>query len=143
MNCIVTGPIIQAVANKLARRSNIPETEFKASNGWLHHFKTRNKIVSRLLQGERGTAPVAIADAFRDKLPELLALYESKNIMNADEVGLFYEQTGRKTFLLQGSDLAGPKQSKKRISILIVATMNGHLEKMIVINNARCPRAFR
>ena len=31
LNCIVTGPIIQAVANKLARRSNIPETEFKAS----------------------------------------------------------------------------------------------------------------
>ena len=41
LNCIVTGPIIQAVAIKLARHSNISETDFKASNGWLEHFRER------------------------------------------------------------------------------------------------------
>lgn len=141
-NCIVTGPIIQTVANRIARIQGIPEEQFKASNGWLQHFKTRNKIVSKLLQGERGDAPVENAESFRINLPELLSSYEPKNIFNADEVGLFYEQTGRRTYVLQSDDDAGVKQSKKRISILVVAAMDGALEKMVVINNSRCPRAF-
>lgn len=98
-NCIVTGPIIQTVANRIARIQGIPEEQFKASNGWLQHFKTRNKIVSKLLQGERGDAPVENAESFRINLPELLSSYEPKNIFNADEVGLFYEQTGGRTYV--------------------------------------------
>ena len=115
----------------MVRIQEIPEEQFKASNGWLQHFKTRNKIVSKLLQGERGDAPVENAESFRINLPELLSSYEPKNIFNADEVGLFYEQTGRRTYVLQSDVEAGVKQSKKRISILVVAAMNGALEKWL------------
>ena len=45
-------------------------------------------------------------------------------------------------YVLQGGDEVGIKQSKKSITILVVAAMDGVLEKMVVINNSRCPRAF-
>lgn len=142
-NCVVTGPIIQKVASKLAKNRDISEETFKASNGWLQNFKARHHLISKLLQGERADAPVESAEKFKERLPELLSSYEPKDIYNADEVGLFCWQVGRRTYTLDASDNAGTKQSKKRISILLVAAMDGHLEKMVVINNARCPRAFK
>ena len=44
--------------------------------------------------------------------------------------------------MLQGGDEAGIKQSKKRITIFVVAAMDDVLERMVMINNSCCPRAF-
>ena len=54
-NCIVTGPISMAlrIAKDIAGQEG-----FKASNGWLESFRVRHHIVSRVLSGERASAPV-------------------------------------------------------------------------------------
>ena len=141
-NCIITGPIIQEVATKLATQ-HLDIQQFKASNGWLEMFRSRNEIVYKVLQGERASAPVRTAEEFKENLPELLAQFDPSNIFNDDEVGLFYEQTGRRTLLMAHEDPAGCKVSKKRLTIFIVAAMDGHLEQMFLINNSLKPRAFK
>ena len=86
--------IIQSVALKIAKQQGMTAEEFTASNSWFDNFKKRKALVGRILQGEREDAPIEDAEAFKAKLPELLAMYDPKYIYNADEVGLFYEQTG-------------------------------------------------
>ena len=96
-----------------------------------------------MLQGEPADAHIEDAEAFKAKLPELLAMYDPKYIYNVYEVGLFYEQTWRRTFMEQGEDPAGGKVSKKRMTILLTVAMDGHMEPVIVINNSHCPRSFK
>ena len=62
--------------------------------------------------------------------------------MNPEMYWLFWEQTGRKTLLLQEQDPAGTKRSKKRISVLVVAAMDGAMENLLVINSALKRKAF-
>ena len=64
-------------------------------------------------------------------------------MFNGDEVGLFWEASGKKTLLLEGDDPAGTKVSKKRLTVFIVTAMDGHMEKMVVVNNSQTPRAFK
>ena len=45
--------------------------------------------------------------------------------------------------LEQGQDPAGCKVSKKRMTVLLVANMDGHLEPMVVINKSLRPRSFK
>lgn len=141
-HCVITGPILQGVAESIAKEHlNLPN--FKASNGWLAVFRARSKVVCKALQGERGSAPVAMADEFKKSLPKLLEDYDPSNIFNGDEVGLFWEACAKKTLLLEGDDPAGTKVSKKRLTVFIVAAMDGHMEKMVVVNNSQTPRAFK
>ena len=60
--------------------------------------------MSRVLQGERADTPVKTAEEFKDPLPGLLDFYEPRNVLNANEVGLFQEATGKKTDILKGKE---------------------------------------
>ena len=141
-HCIITGPILQAAARSLAAQ-HLLLPGFNASNGWLESFRTRNAVVAKALAGESASAPVSIAEEYMSGLPEMLAPYEPHNVFNADEVGLYWEMTGRKTLIPVTGDAAGTKISKKRLTVLVVAAMDGHLEHMIIINSALHPRAFK
>ena len=118
-NCILTGSIIQTAAVRIVQEPGMGELNFKASNGWFENFKERHQIVNKALQGERADAPVEQANNFKARLPQLLSMYDPHDIFNVDEVGLFYEQAGKRTFLEQGEDPAGGKVSKKRMTILL------------------------
>ena len=63
-------------------------------------------------------------------------------MLNADEIGLFWEQTGRKTLIREDADKAGAKIYKKRITVLLTAAMDGTLLAMEVVNQYLHPRAF-
>ena len=45
-------------------------------------------ITSAILQGERADAPIEDADAFKQDLQELLAMYAPKHIYNSHKIGL-------------------------------------------------------
>ena len=140
-NAVVTGPMICNAAETFAEKEL--GVEFKASQGWLEKFKQRNQLICMSLQGERASAPIANAEEFKSRLPGILENYEAKNILNGDEVGLYYLQSGRKTILCKGDDPAGTKMDKKRLTLYIVAAMDGHMEQVTVINTALKPRAFK
>ena len=64
-NLIVTGPVLQSVATSFAKKMVPPLDGFVASNGWLEKFRILNKVVCKVLQGERASAPIAVADEFK------------------------------------------------------------------------------
>ena len=75
-NCIVTGPIVQAMALRISQ-DVVGQEGFKASNGWLESFRIRHHIVYRALSGERASAPVEDAENYKaNTLSEILSLYQ-------------------------------------------------------------------
>ena len=91
-NCIVTGPSVQAAAQRFSvsilKEMDPPQPaeNFRASNGWLDNFKARNKIIARTLEGERASVPMDTVQDFKNKLPTLLADNDPKDVYNGDEV---------------------------------------------------------
>ena len=141
-NCAVTGAIPLDVAKRRAEK--LGYNNFKASHGWLEGFKIRNQIVNKMLTGEKASAPKLVAEEYvREVLPEILSHYEPENIFNADETGLYWEQTSNTSMMLKGEDSSGKKKSKKRLTVLLICSMAGKLEPLILINSHLHPRAFR
>ena len=50
----ISGPILQEKALQIAKALDVSPDEFKASNGWLDRFKTRNGIKAKFISGEAG-----------------------------------------------------------------------------------------
>ncbi|XP_053388839.1 tigger transposable element-derived protein 6-like [Mercenaria mercenaria] len=59
-----------------------------------------------------------------------------------DETSLFYKQGKSTTFCVAGSDLAGGKRAKDRITVALCASMTGEKLKPLVIGKSRKPRCF-
>ena len=70
--------------------------------GWLEVFRARSKVVCKALQVERGNALIQTAKQFKEKLLAILEEYDSTNVFNGDEVGLFWKASGKKRFCLKG-----------------------------------------
>ena len=136
----VTGPLLQTKALKFAE--DLGNESFKASNGWLESFISRNNIVFGTMIGERGDVNKTCVDDWKAKLPSLCAEYAPKDIFNMDETGLFFRDTTRKTYYTKGDDCAGGKRSKERITIALCASMDGEKVRPLVIGKSRAPRCF-
>ena len=58
-------------------------------------------------------------------MADILRRYEPKDVYNADETGLLYQCTPDRTLAIKGHDMEGRKQSKKRVTLLVGANMDG------------------
>ncbi|GBL96993.1 Tigger transposable element-derived protein 4 [Araneus ventricosus] len=74
---------------------------FKGSNGWLESFKNKHKIVFRKLFSESASVPESVCEEWIKDIPALVKGYEPKNILNADETGLFYQCLPDKTAMFK------------------------------------------
>ncbi|XP_053403566.1 tigger transposable element-derived protein 6-like [Mercenaria mercenaria] len=94
------------------------------------------------MSGERGDVKQSTITEWAEKLPTLCADYKPENIFNMDETGLFFRDSGRKTYRLKGDDCAGGKRSKERITVALCSSMTGEKVKPLVIGKSRSPRCF-
>lgn len=63
---------------------------------------------------------------------------------NADETGLFYEMLPMKTLDFKGKLCRGGKQSKKRVTVLLHANLDGFdKQPLLVISKSAKPRCFK
>jgi predicted DNA-binding protein YlxM (UPF0122 family) len=137
----VTGGLLKEKALKFAKDLNVDS--FKASNGWLDSFTKRNNIVFSTMSGERGDVSDKTVEDWKSKLASLCEGFDSKDIFNMDESGLFFKDTTRKTFHQKGLDCAGGKRSKERITIALCASMTGEKLQPLIIGKCRKPRCFK
>ncbi|KAK3106816.1 hypothetical protein FSP39_000437 [Pinctada imbricata] len=136
----VNGPLIQQRALEFAK--DLGNETFKASNGWLISFLKRNNIVLGTMSGERGDVDNNVVKEWIDKVPSLCAGYESCNIFNMDETGLFYRDTTRQTYHIKGDECAGGKRSKERVTLALCASLTGEKLPPLFIGKSKKPRCF-
>ena len=118
------------------------EEKFKASNGWLDNFKKRHNLKQYNIYGEAGSAPIQDLDSMREKLRQTLRDYDPKDIFNCDETGLFWKMKPSHT--ISNSPVAGTKQSKNRVTILLTCNSTGS-EKLrpLFIHKYENPRVLK
>ena len=93
--------IIREKALDFAKELNI--TDFKASDGWLDRWKNRHNVVFRAISGEeRSCTEEMTASWAQTHLPTILSRYDLRDIYNANEFALFYQQLPTKSFHLKG-----------------------------------------
>ena len=68
--------------------------------------------------------------------------YDPKDIFNMDETGVFFKDGKQTTFEVQGSDCAGGKHAKDKITVALCASMTGEKLTPLVIGKSRKPRCF-
>lgn len=125
----------------------VPELEdFTASNGWLESFRIAYGIreTTTTISGEAGDVNITTVKAWMERLPEISAGYTPDNILNMDELGLFFKTLPNKGLVQKGKKGRGGKQSKKRCTVaLFVAADGSKVCDPIVIWRYKNPRCFK
>ena len=86
-NMPITGPMLQEKAMQITKALDVPPEEFKATNGWLDRFKTRNRINAKVISGEGSDVREDTIELWKERLPEILQGWELQDIWNMDETG--------------------------------------------------------
>ncbi|KAH1173012.1 hypothetical protein KIL84_016851 [Mauremys mutica] len=100
-NLPVNGPLLMEKADILAAKLGHPD--FKASQGWLDRFKKRHNIVFKAICGESAAVQQEQVDSWlKTQMRTILDTYETRNIFNADETGVFWKCLPDKTMAFRG-----------------------------------------
>lgn len=142
-NVPISGPILQEKASEMG--SKIEGKNFVCSRSWIERFKKRNCITEGKIVGESASVDINVVNNwFTTVWPDLSKNYDSNNIFNADETGLFYRLTPDKTLKFVGETCVGGKMSKVRITVLVAANMSGtEKRKLLIIGKSANPRCFK
>ena len=71
-------------------------------------------------------------------------MYSPEDIFNADETGLYFKMTPRRSLMLATEDSHGQKVDKERVSVLIVINYTGsYKRKLWIIGKNKNPRCFK
>ena len=76
-------------------------------------------------------------------LPTILSWYALKDIFNADEFSLFYQNLPSKTMHFKGQKYPGGKHSKVPLAGLAAGSTFGERLSIFVIGKLQKPRCFR
>ena len=86
------GAVLQEEALEIETKlkgSNLED--FKASNGWLEHFKKRFGLRQTRIVEQARDVPITTVKAWIEQLPKIIQAYSADNIWNMDESGLFFK----------------------------------------------------
>ena len=95
-NILLTGEVLCQKWNAFANLVGILNDErLRLSDGWLTHFKERNRLKEMKRHGEAASTSTETVEKERKWIQELIKKYsyELCNIFNMDEIGLFYGYT--------------------------------------------------
>ena len=85
---------------------------------------------------------MALEQWFTIDLPALLEMIEPRNIINADETGLFWRNVGVKSLVIGKQQEKGVKIAKDRITILLACSGAGEKFAPCIVGTSAQPRAF-
>lgn len=141
-NVPISGPILKEKAKMFAAKLGI--NDFRASEGWLEKFKKRHAINFKKICGESAAVPEDVCIEWKEKLLELIENYESRDVFNADETGLFFKCLPDRTLSFMNEKCHGGKNSKERVTLLFGTNMDGS-EKLrpLMVGKSAKPRCFK
>lgn len=142
-NIPITDELLKNKAIQFAKDMGISETEFKASNGWLHRFKGRHGFMSKSFCGEIASADFSGAAIALPKLQEIIGAFKTCDVFNVDETGIVYKELPKKTIWKKNVRCAGKKSPKERITVLFCVSAEGQKRKPLVIGASSKPRCFK
>ena len=143
----ISDGVIQAKAQRVLDKINarvLPENRInmKFSNGWLYRFKKRNDFRRYISHGESAGVNEQLIQSQLPIIQAQLSLYETTDIFNADELGLFYNLPPKS--IVGPGRLAGLKKVKHRVTYLACCNATG-TERLpfLVIGSAKKQRCFQ
>ena len=144
-NVYPDGPLLQEEAMEIKRRLDKEEfAGFTASNGWLDSWKQKYGMREKRLCGEADEVSTTTIQAWIERLPELCQDYEPRNILNLDELGLFFKALPEKGLAEKTKKSKGGKKSKQRMTVMfIVASDGSFVFEPTVIWRSKLPRCFK
>jgi hypothetical protein len=122
-NVPIDGTLLKKKAKITAAKLNIDC--FSASSGWLSRFKHRYGLDFKKLAGESAEVSVKSTDAWLESLPSFLEGYETRDVYNAVETGLFFNVLPNRTLAYKGETCHGGKHSKDRLTVLLCVNSDG------------------
>ena len=139
----INGPFLLEKANKFA--ADLGFTDFRCNMSWITAFKERHGIRFKAIVGEESAVDLAqVAEWHQTIWQNILQRYESKNIYNCDETGLFYKMLPNRTLAFKGKKCTGGKLSKDRITLLFCTNMDGSDKyPLLAIGKSQKPRSFK
>lgn len=120
---VYTGDMLMEKRFRYENLANVPEAQRLAGRGWMAGFKQAHGIHEIRRHGEAGSVNVVDVQEERTRLQELLLPYEKKDQWNADETGFFYMANPDRG--LSDRPMSGKKQSKVRITVLVICSAAG------------------
>ena len=108
-------------------------------------FMESFKSIVYSLAGEAAAVDPEVADIWlTTRLPGLLERYAPEDIYNADETGVFFQMLPNKTLAFKGEKCTGGKESKVRVSVMLLANMTGtDKQRILVIGKSQKQRCFQ
>ena len=94
------------------------------------------------VSGKSGEVREETVEAWKERLPQILAGYSPEDILNLDETGKFYCALPNKSLSKAAKQCRGGKQSKERVTCAFFVNAAGGKEKPIVIGKSANPRCF-
>lgn len=139
----ITGPLLRLKAiefwKKIPQYQNLPLPLF--SDGWLTRFKKRHHLRYRSFHGEAASVPMSVHEDMK-ALRTVCNRYQKEDIYNMDETGLFWRRMPNGGLSTQ--NLAGRKQDKTRITIVVATNATGSDRiPLWLIGTAKTPRTLR
>ena len=137
----VSGALLQQKA--LMFSMQFGHNDFMASNGWLESFKLRHNIQSATLSGEASDISATLEADWKRHLETILEGHELKDVFNADETGVFYQDLPNKSFMVRGETCYGGKKSKQCLTLLVACSATGEKLKPFVVGHSQNPQCFK
>lgn len=100
-------------------------------------------ISYKAICGESSSVDENIVEEWTVVVKQICEGYDSKNIYNLDETGLFFRALPDKTMSLRGENCSGGKLSKERLTVMLCVNSIGDFEEPMIIGKAARPRCFK
>ena len=137
----LSGDLIKCKANEFAKKMNIDN--LSASDGYLRGLKKRNSIAFINERGESDSVNSDKVENWKNNLNEIINNYDSNEIYNCDETGMFWRLLPNKTFSFEKDSRKGIKKSHDRVTVLLITNMNGNDKDIFIIGKSQNPICFR
>ena len=139
------GAMLQEEALKIKTELNDSNLgDFKASNGWLEHFKKRFSLRQTRIVGEAGDVPITTNKTWMERLPKIIQGYSADDIWNMDESGRFFKALPDTGLAKKTKKRKAGKKSKARLTVAFFLSSSGFkLCKPVVIGKSKVPRCLR